>query len=214
MCRIAILENYSLFCSGIKPVLAKIDDFEIVAEAKKVSDLLPLITKTKPEVIVIDVINCDKEGLIPVRKIKRKSAKTPILLIVNKDYEIHFEDYISLGVNGLIFSDSSEKKLVEAVKALKQNEDYFPNRVWLSIKNLLRKKRVEAPIAEDKSSVLTKREISVLKLICKGYTYKEIGSRLNISPRTVETHKKNISTKLEVKSTAEMVEYAIQNHIN
>lgn len=214
MCKIAILENYSLFCSGIKPVLEQINDFEIVAEVKDVGDLLPLISKTNPGVVIIDVLHCNKEGLIPVKKIKRKSSKLPILLIVNEDYAIHFEDYIALGINGLVFSNSSEKKLIAAVKALNHGEDYFPNRVWLLIKNILRKKRVEVAVEKENTSLLTKRETSVLELVCKGYTHKEIGASLNISPRTVETHKKNIASKLDVRSTAEMVEYAIQNHIN
>ena len=214
MCKIAILENYSLFCSGIKPVLENINEFEIVAEAKKVSDLLPLIKETKPELIIIDVLHCEKDGIIPVRKIKRKSSKTPILLIVNQDYANHFEDYISLGINGLVFGNSNKKKLIEAIKTIKRGDDFFPNRVWLSIKNILRKKHIEVAVEKDTTSLLTKRETSVLELVCKGYTYKEIGVSLNISPRTVESHKKNIASKLNVRSTAEMVEYAIQKRIH
>ena len=93
MCKIAILENYSLFCSGIKPVLENIEEFEIVAESKNVDDLLPKLKETNPQVIIIDVIHCDKEGIIPVKKIRRKFAKIPILLIVNSDYANHFEDH-------------------------------------------------------------------------------------------------------------------------
>lgn len=213
MCKIAILENYSLFCSGIRPVLEKINEFEIVAEAKYVMDLLPLLKETKPDLVIIDVLHCDQDGIIQVNKIKRKLTKIPILLIVNEDYANHFEDYISLGINGLVFGDSNAKKLITAVKTLKRGEDFFPNRVWLLIKNILRKKHIDKPIINNDTVALTRREISVLQLFCKGYTYKEIGASLHISPRTVETHKKNITTKLGVKSTAEMVEYAFKKAI-
>ena len=153
-----------------------------------------------------------------MKKIRRKSTKIPILLIVNTDYASHFEDYISLGINGLVFSDSKPQKLVSAVQALQKGEDYFPNKVWMIIKNLIRKRPLELKKQNTKTidlgNNLSGREVSVLKLFCKGYTYKEIGAALHISPRTVETHKKNISVKLNVKSTAEMVEYAIQNNVN
>ncbi|MCY1722358.1 response regulator transcription factor [Prolixibacteraceae bacterium Z1-6] len=214
MCKLAILENYALFYSGIKPVLEKVDGFEIVAEAKTVIDLLPQLKENKPDVIIIDVLHCEKEGIIPIKKIKRRYAKIPILLIVNKDYINHFEDYISLGVNGLVFNNSTTTELITALKKLKNNEDFFPQKVWLLMKNLFRTRSKEVRTDVSSNNTLTHREISVLKLFCKGYTYKEIGSTLNISPRTVETHKKNIASKLGVRSTAEMVEYAIQNQIN
>lgn len=213
MCKIAILENYSLFHSGIKPVLEGIDEYEIIAEAKKVYLLLQMLHKNKPDVIIIDVIHCDKEGIRPVKQLKRKYPKIPILLIVSKDYAHHFVDYIGLGVNGLIFSNSNPSKLITAVKKLKNGEDFFPQKVWLLLKNLFRKNS-KLMVAENKiMNELTNREMSVLQLFCKGKTYKEIGTLLNISPRTVESHKKNISSKLEIKSTAEMVEYAIQNNL-
>ena len=138
MCKVAILENYSLFYSGIKPVLEKIDEFEIVAEAKLVQNLLPLLQAAKPDVIVIDVLHCEKEGIRPIKQIKRKYSKIPILLIVNKDYTNHFEDYIALGVNGLVFSNSSPSKLIVAIKKLKDGEDFFPQKVWLLLKNFFR----------------------------------------------------------------------------
>lgn len=213
MCKIAILENYSLFYSGIKPVLEKIDEFEIVAEARKVVDLLLLIKEDTPDVIIIDVLHCDKEGILPIKKIKRRYSRIPILLIVNEDYINHFEDYIALGVNGLVFSDSSPAKLINAVKILRKGDDFFPPKVWLLLKRFLRNRSRYKSIDVSDHSKLTNREFAVLELFCKGYTYKEIGAALHISPRTVETHKKNISGKLDVKSTAEMVEYALKNNI-
>ena len=213
MCKIAILENYSLFCSGIRPILDKITEFEVVTEAKQLTEFVALIKKSNPDVIVIDVIHCDQDGILPVKQIRSKTTKTPILLVISKEYSEYFENYIALGVNGLLCNSSNPADLVDAVKTLKNGADYFPPKVWTLLKEYLRSKRIDIVPERSTRKLLSSRELDILKLFCKGYTYKEIAYNLNISPRTVETHKKNISTKLNVRSTAEMVEYAVQNNL-
>jgi len=213
MCRIAILENYRLFCSGIRPVLDKVDELEVVAEAKQLRDFIDLIKDTKPEVIIIDILHCENEGIQSIKKLRAKVTKTPILLVVNKDYSPHFENYIALGVNGLVCNSFGPDQLIEAVKTLKKGEDYFPPRVWILLKEYLRSKRIDIISEKPQKNILSNREMDILRLLCKGYTYKEIAYNLSISPRTVESHKKNISSKINVRSTAEMVEFAVQNNL-
>lgn len=213
MIKIALLEDYALFYSGIKPVLIQQKDFKVVCEARKIVKFISLIKELKPDLVIFDVVNCQNEGLAQIKRIKRVLKKAMILLVINKDLSDYFEDYIALGVNGLIFSNAGGKELLQAVETLKNGEDYFPPKVWLMLKDYLRKRKKDIKYIEEEST-LTLREISILKHFCKGYSYKEIGARLNISPRTVESHKKNISTKLNIRSTAEMVEYAIQNNLS
>ena len=212
MCKIALLENYSLFSSGIKPILSQIYDFEIIAEAKTIDKFLIELKKNRPDVIVFDVIHCLDEGLKPLKKIKRSFSKIPILLIVSEEYTYCFEEYIALGVRGFVFHNSSPEILIKAVTKLKNGEDHFRKNVWLLLTDFIRAHKPGKSI-QNKKSILTKREVSVIKLFCDGLSYKEIGSNLNISPRTVETHKKNIQTKLKVNSTVEMVKFAFNNHI-
>jgi len=133
-------------------------------------------------------------------------------LILSTDYSDFFEEYISLGVNGFVFNDAGREKLIKAIKTLMNGDDHFRPRVWQLLKKYLRTKKNSASF-EDKR-MLSNREITILKLFCKGYTYKEIGVKLNISPRTVETHKKNIQTKINARSTAEMIEFAYQNKLH
>lgn len=213
MCKIAILENYSLFCSGIKAVLNQLTECDIIAEAKKVNDLLPQIKKIKPDVIIVDVIHCNSEGIIQIKRIKRNTRKTPILLIIDKDYISHFEEYMALGIKGLILNDSGAPELLTAVKKLKNGEDYFPQKVWLLLKNFMRKQNIDE-LTDKYKLVLTTRETEVLKLFCKGLSYKEVASELDISHRTVESHKKNISSKINVHSTVEMVHYAVEHNLH
>ncbi|WP_319480824.1 response regulator transcription factor [uncultured Draconibacterium sp.] len=211
MCYIAILENYSLFCSGIKSVLEQAGDCKIAFEAKTINAFMSILKVEKPDVIIIDVIHCQDEGISAIKKIRRKTSRTPILLVLSTDYSDYFEEYISHGVNGFVFNDSGADNLVNAIKALRNGDDHFPPRVWQLLKKYLRSKKSSVSF-EDKR-ILSNRELTILKHFCKGYTYKEIGAKLNISPRTVESHKKNIQTKLSVRSTAEMIEFAYQNSL-
>ncbi|WP_321373808.1 response regulator transcription factor [uncultured Draconibacterium sp.] len=211
MCNIAILENYSLFCSGIRSVIEETGECKIVFESKTINEFMAKLRSEKPDVIIIDIIHCLDEGISTIKKIRRKTSRTPILLVLSVDYSDFFEEYISLGVNGFVFNDSGANSLVDAIKALKNGGDHFPPRVWQLLKKYLRTKKV--PVSIEEKRILTNRELAILKLFCKGYTYKEIGAKLNISPRTVESHKKNIQTKLSVRSTAEMIEFAYQNNL-
>lgn len=212
MCNIAILENYSLFCSGIKSVLEETGECKIVFESKTITEFMTKLKTDKPDVIIIDIIHCQDDGIGSIKKIRRKTSRTPILLVLSTDYSDYFEEYIRLGVNGFVFNDAGVDNLLNAIKTLKKGEDHFPPRVWQLLKKYLRTKK--EPVSYDDKRILTSRELAILKLFCKGYTYKEIGAKLNISPRTVESHKKNIQTKLSVRSTAEMIEFAYQNDLS
>lgn len=211
MCGIAVLENYSLFCSGITPVLQINEEYNVVQENKEINSFLTAFNREITDIIIFDIIHNDDEGLSTLKKIKRKTSKIPILLVVNNDYAPFFDEYISMGINGLVFQDSNRDELLRAVDTVAGGDDYFPIQVWQLLKKYLRSKKKTMLLEDEK--LLTSREISILKLFCKGYTYKEIGVNLNISPRTVETHKKNIQSKINVKSTAEMVEFAFQNNL-
>ncbi|MCE4566930.1 response regulator transcription factor [Maribellus sp. CM-23] len=208
------MEDYALFCSGIKPVLEQGIENEVVLEERLLSDFILELKECNANIIIIDVIHCSNDGLASIKKIKRKFPRIPILLIVNTELSDLFQDYISLGVNGIIFNSSKPEDLLEAVKVLQKGDDYFPPKVWVILKNYLRSKRVDLSTDQSDKQQLTHREVDILRLFCKGFTYKEIGASLNISPRTVETHKKNISSKINVKTTAEMIEFAIQNNLS
>lgn len=212
MCKIAILENYHLFCSGIKPVLENSGKFSVVAEAKSLYTLIPKLKEHCPDIIIIDTLHSENHGIPAIKRI-RKRYKTSILLIVSSEFSRYFQEYISLGANGLICNSAGESVLLEALNSLKAGEDYFPAKIWVLLKEYLRTAQPEIQAELDHKFSLTDRELSILRLFCKGLTYKEIGVNLKISPRTVETHKKNIASKINVRSTAEMVEFAINNNL-
>lgn len=210
--RVAILEPFALYGYGIKSILSETDGFQITVVARNTDELIENILEKRPDIVVIDILHCDNAGLKILKKIRRLYPHLPILLITSNQYADCFRQQINLGVNGFVFNDATPDELKKAVKQLSMGGRYFRKKIWRKFKDTLPFKKSNEVNARDKN-ILTDREITVLKLFCRGLSYKEIGSKLFISPRTVETHKKNILLKLKIKSTAEMVKYAFHNQI-
>lgn len=210
MCRIGIIEDYSLFSSGIRPVFNDIKEFTVAGISRDVDSFVHDFTRDQFDVIIYDLIHCKTDPLKMFKKLRRRYRNVPVLLIVDEDLTPCFEELIAMGAEGIIFNSVSLADLILSVRMLKSGEDYIHIGVWNSLKVYLRnfgKKKVP----EENKSPLSTRELAVLDGFCKGATYKEIGDQLNISPRTVETHKKNILVKLNLNSKAEMIKYGLSN---
>jgi DNA-binding NarL/FixJ family response regulator len=211
-CKVVIFESYPLFSSGIKSALNASGTIEVSGEASTIEQLLKLLPKANPNIIIFDILHCVNAGLKPLRKIARKFPHIPVLLIVSDEYADCFDAYLRLGVKGFVFKDDTSAELIQAIKNIYAGRDHFGNQVRTFFKESLQNNRQDIASQQSNHS-LTDRETSVLKLFCGGLTYKEIGNKLCISPRTVETHKKNILSKLKVKSTVDMVKYAFHHRI-
>ena len=206
---VAILEYSNLIRSCIKSVINSSVGLDLVVEAKNADELFEKMTSVHADVLIVDVLRIENSGLKVLRKIHRTHPQLPVLLITSRDYSDCFKDYLSLGVSGFIYEDASSMELLNAAKQLCNGKKYFSNGISSDFGSWIPSSSRDLPEAPK----LTDREVTVLKLICRGLSYKEIGDQLYISPRTVETHKRNIQTKLNVKSTAEMVKYAFHNNI-
>ena len=212
MCKIIIVDNYPLFSSGLTSILKIYTDFTILCEVRNADDLRRIGQDLNPDVIIIDILHLDNGGIKPIKKIRKTYPSKPILLILSDNYNIYFEEYIRSGVKGFIFKEAKPEEFINAIKKLHGGEDYFSNKVWMLLKELIRSQSTNVK-QKTGSFNLSDRELSVLKHFCQGLTYKEIGNRLHISSRTVESHKKNIQSKLNLKSTVEMVKFAMANNI-
>lgn len=209
MCKIAILERFALLSSGIRSILLNEEKCDVILQSKTAGGLISELGDNLPDIIIIDIISTDNSGIKPLKKIRRVYPKTPVLLIVSDSYADCFEEYIRHGVKGIIFNTSGGNELVKALKRLKDGKEYFPDKLWKVFKESIQMRKQH----RNTDQKLTDREVLVMKLFSNGLTYKEIGARLNISPRTVETHKRNILSKLKIHTTADMVKYAFRNNI-
>lgn len=212
MCKIAIIESHALFSSGIKKILSEVDDFKVVFDIENTEGLHQYLKEITPNVIILDILNYSNGGIKSVKSVRRLYPQTPLLLIVSEERGCYFEEYIHLGVKGLVLNSASHNELIRAIHKLEIGEDHFNLEIWNILKDSIRSGNFRNHSARPKP-VLSERETDVAKLFCEGLSYKEIGKRLNISPRTVESHRNNILSKLDLDSLADLIKYSLTNSL-
>ena len=206
--RILMFINSSLLDSGIKSILEK-EEF-LLDEVHNWLEVFDSLKNETPGVILIDFIHFNNSDIDSLKKLRNDFPQIPILLIIYEGFTSTFKDFILIGINGIVFSNSPASGLIKAIDSVTNGQVYFPN----SILNLFKESTPlfsETSQAQNNSRILTNRETAICNLISNGLTNKEIAAELFISPRTVETHKKNILAKLKAKSTADIIKYTIKH---
>lgn len=209
--KILILVNFSFFNSGIKSILEKAE-FQLVGEVSHWDGLFDFLKSITPDIILLDFLHYHDDDVKSLKTLRNDYPEIPVLLFINEDSPDLLRDFIVMGIIGFVFSDTTLQELIKAIDRVAGGHEYFPNGISKLLKDTLQSDRRFHKMIHH-SDLLTLRELEVCRLICNGYTHKEIGVELNVSPRTVETHKKNILSKLRIKSTAELIKYMIQNHL-
>jgi DNA-binding NarL/FixJ family response regulator len=208
-CKILIFDNFPLFSSGISQFISKDPVLEAIGAINTIVDINLDLKKLKPDIILIDVMHCQNAGIKVIKRFKCIFKHVPVLVITSSDFAECIPEYLRLGVKGIVFSELKTHDLIVAIKKICGGGSYFPE----SIKNMVYSTNLNSEKEDvdlNYKNGLTEREMDVLNFLCQGLTYKEIGNKLFISPRTVEVHKRNISEKLNLKSKAELVKYSLR----
>ena len=179
-------------------MLSEQDQLEITVISSNVSEIMMQMKNKLPDVLLFDILHSDGGGSNTLKKIIRKFPDLPVVLMTSMQFSDCFAEHVKLGVRGFVFPNETPDDLKQAIRKVTSGSNYIPNEMQKWLKDISPAKRVVSTTS--RQNILTEREISILKLFCQGLTYKEIGKQLFISPRTVETHKKNILTKLRLKS--------------
>lgn len=206
--RIVIADDHVLFRQGIKKVLEEMDDIEIVGEANDGLELLNLLKKLTPHMVVLDISMPNLRGIEAAHEIKAINPAIKILILTmhkSKDYLYHA---ISAGAEGYVLKEDADTDLFSAIKRIRKGKTYISPILSEELTDdLVQVCRGKHKIPSDH---LTPREREVIKLVAEGKTNKEIAHLLFVSIRTVEKHRANIMRKAKLKSTPELVKYAIE----
>lgn len=207
--KIIIADDHSFVRVGLKELINKDPDLQVVAEAKDGQELLDLLStpKLKCDLIVVDISMPRMDGLTAIKHIHSRHPELKILILsMLKDYP-HFQEVMTHGSCGYMVKDDAPDQLVSAIKAILKGKKY----VSPSISTVLVDRQIhslengEIPSLE----ILTKREQEILTLIAQSMSNKRIAAKLKISVRTVEHHRANLTDKLGLKDTASLVKYSI-----
>lgn len=209
---ILIASEFAIFRQGIKSMIESTNEFFNIEEAINVNDIFSNLKKRIPQVIVIN-LKLEAESLNSLcANIHSKYPDLPILLFIEESMKISLAVLIVNGVRGVIWKDNSDDDLIEIIQCVASGRLYFDDPVNCKVNCHLSNKTCSDLKNIALSKNLSEREIEVLKLIALGLSYKKIAEQLSISRRTVETHKTNMLTKLNLKNKYELIRFAIDNY--
>lgn len=206
--QVVIADDHPIFLLGLKSVLDKIAEFEIIGVAENGTHALELIRNKKPDIALLDIEMPDMTGLEICERVRADRLFTKIIaLTVHKDEEI-FNQALEAGVHGYILKENSVNDLAEGIKTVLGGNFFFSASVSSFLLNRNAKPSTEV---EKKGRRLTKTEKQVMKMIAEGYTSNEIAKKMRISVKTINNHRANICKKLNLKGTNSLLVYAMKN---
>ena len=210
--RILLADDHTVVRDGLKAVVQKLDpDIVVVNEASNGREALELAEQTPADIYLLDISMPVLNGIeTTVRLLKQDPSVKVIILSMYKD-KVLVEKAVRSGARGYILKESATEEIVKAIDEVYAGRYYFsPDVSGYLVHGFLHPSEGGGETAE---SALTDRQREILKLICDGYTEKQIGEELNISYHTVHVHKNNIMKALDIHSKAELIKYAVKNRI-
>lgn len=204
MIRLAIAEDHNSLIDGIKLFLKYEEDIEIVGCANNGRELYDLVKLKRPNMVITDIRMPIKDGIEVTREILALDRHIKVIAFTMFDQKEAVSQMLEAGAKGYLLKNSNLEELLQAIRAVYDGNTYFDPNLAVS-KNL--------PLSR-KKGVLTKRQIQILKLVALGKTNQEIADELIIGKATVETHRKNMIRKLNLKGAGELLRYALESKYN
>lgn len=203
--RILIADDHEVVRSGLRAIIETRADWIVSGEAVDGRAAIALALEMRPDVAIVDYSMPVMNGLEVSRRIKSHHLRTEVLILTMHESEEILTEVLLAGVRGFLLKSDARSHLIAAIEALLDHRPYFTS---ILLEKLLHDYLISK---RDKSEVvLSSREQSVVQLIAEGHTNKSVGAVLNLSVKTVETHRASAMRKLGISSTADLVRYAIR----
>ncbi|GAM03091.1 two-component response regulator [Novosphingobium sp. MBES04] len=209
MRRIVLADDHEAIRLGVRSVISSHPDWRVVGEAGDGREALEVVRSVRPDIAIIDYSLPMMNGLELTRAIKKELPRTEVLVFTMHDREDVLAELLTAGARGYLLKSEASKHLLAAVEALSLRRPYFSG----NVSQTLLDRFVEMAAREASATALTPREREIVQLIAEGRLNKEIAAILELSIKTVETHRAAAMRKLDLKSTADLVRYAVRNNI-
>ncbi|AEE15283.1 two component transcriptional regulator, LuxR family [Thermodesulfobium narugense DSM 14796] len=201
--KVLIVDDHALLREGLKFLISQSkEDFEVVGETPSASEALKLVKKLKPDIVILDLSLSDGSGLDIIEPIKKISQNTKILVLSMYQDESVIVQTLKEGASGFIPKSEVSEECIQALKIISESDDLY---VPASYSRIV----LKGLLSDNASKTLSSREDQVLRLLALGYSAKEIAQTLQISPKTVQTYRQRITTKLDLRRRSDIVRYAI-----
>jgi DNA-binding NarL/FixJ family response regulator len=207
--RVVLADDHTVVRAGLKAVLGTAKDISVVGEASNGREAVGVVERTKPDVVVMDLSMPELDGLGATKEILAKGNGVKVLVLTMHTEDEYLLPLLEAGAAGFLVKSVADRELVSAVRAIAHGDAYVSSTASrLLVKGLQRKDPAQAE--RERFESLTQRERDVLKYVAQGYSAPEIGEKLSISPKTVDTYKQRIQEKLGLSHRAEYVKLALK----
>lgn len=208
--RVMVVDDHPVWRDGIRTDLERSGDIEVVAEASDGGEAIELAREAMPDVVLLDLRLPTVSGVDAIRAIVEDSPHVRVLVLSASGEEADVLEAVKVGATGYLLKTATAEEIVDAVRRVRAGEPVFtPPLAGLVLSEF---RRVAAPRPGEPG--LTPRENEILRLVAKGYTYREIAEKLFISVKTVQNHVQNILTKLQLRKRYELMRYAIRKGLD
>ena len=206
--KVIIADDHHLVRQGFKSLLEDLDFVDLIGEASDGKQVLHLLKNGKhADVVVMDVDMPVMGGLETLEEITKTYFGVKVIMLTMLNNKEVIQKSVDKGAKGFLFKNASSNELADAIKKVAKGESYFSGDVALTLLSKNTHNQLQS------LDVLTDREIEILKLVAEGYSSTEIGQKLFISPRTVDTHRNNLIQKLNVNGVAGLIRFAVMNKV-
>ncbi|MHC4842520.1 MAG: response regulator [Planctomycetota bacterium] len=207
--KILIADDHKITREGLRSLLEKEDDMEVLAEAEDGRSAVKLVREVKPDVVIMDVSMPDLNGIVACRQVLGESDNVKVIGLSMHSDTLFISEMLKSGASGYLLKDCAFEELARAIRAVYKGNSYLsPGISGVVIDDYIH--RLSREKVKNSSDVLTERETEILQLLAEGKSTKQIALKLHISVKTVETHRRQIMNKLNIHTVAELTKYAIK----
>ena len=204
MIRVYIIDDHQMIIEGIHSLLQGEQNIEWMGSTKSPDDLMLFLAKSQPDVLLMDINLPQRSGLELCREVKEKYPAINVIGLSTSNQPSVIRKMQENGASGYLLKDASQSEILEALQQVNKGKEY----VSFSVAEALKKKGSDTSLP-----ALTRREKEILELIAEGHTNRKIAAKLFLNRTTINTHRKNMLTKFNVKNTAALIKIAVTNHL-
>lgn len=205
---VVLADDHVLIRHGIKNIINQNEQYRVVGEVSDGEEVLRILKKELADLVIMDITMPKMNGLEAAEIVKRRYPRTKVLMLTMHKTKEHFSQAMSAGADGYLVKDDSDKELIEAIETIRRGKTYLsPFFAEGFTEDVIQAYRTDEGSLIKK---ISKREKEVLQLVVDGHTSKSIAEILNLSPRTVDSHRSNLLKKFDLKKSVDLVNYAIR----
>jgi two-component system response regulator NreC len=203
--KVLLVDDHQIIIDGLKSLLKNSDEIVVVAEANNGREALRILDILEIDMVLMDIDMPVLNGIDTLKEIGKRGSDVKVIILSMHNEAGMIKSLIEIGAKGYLLKSCAQEELIGAIRKVASSQSYFSTEVTLSLLNPTQ--------SNQPTELLTDRETEIIKLIAEGFSNKEIGSKLFISHRTVDTHRTNLMKKLDVSNIAGLISYAIRNGV-